>query len=224
MRLPLLNTDPASLPLREIHLPDSVGWWPPAPGWWLLPVLLLLGLAAAWYARHLYRRRKFSAVNMARKELAGIRSRYAADRDAGHCVRSVSGLLRRVSISVFPRAESAGLTGADWLAFLQSGNSQQVTANKDPTLARHTGQGLSGIQSQGSEPVIQAQGGEAVRQERSSEDGEQLAGGAIPENIGRLLLEAPYRRQVAHEEVESLVGFCSDWIESVARDSRRVMQ
>ena len=159
--------DPSTLPLREIHLPESVGWWPPAPGWWFLPVLLLLGLAAAWFGRLLYRRRKYSAISMARKELAAIRSRYAADTDAGRCVRSVSGLLRRVSISVFPRAESAGLTGDDWVAFLQSGSRQQASGN-----------------------------------------------------IGRLLLEAPYRRQVAREEVESLMGFCSDWIESVARSKR----
>lgn len=206
----MLNTDPASLPLREIHLPESVGWWPPAPGWWLLPVLLLLGIAAAWFGRVLYKRRRYSAVNMARRELAEIRSRYAADRDAGHCVRSVSGLLRRVSISVFPRAESAGLTGDEWVAFLQSGNSQKVTGKKGSTLGRHTGQGLSGIQSQGGESGTG----------QLSEDREQFAGGALPENIGRLLLEAPYRQQVAGEEVESLIGFCSDWIESVARSKR----
>ena len=206
----MLNTDPASLPLREIHLPESVGWWPPAPGWWLLPVLLLLGIAVAWFGRLLYRRRKYSAISMARKELAAIRSRYAADRDTGHCVRSVSGLLRRVSISVFPRAESAGLTGDEWVAFLQSGNSQKVTGKKGFTLGRHTGQGLSGIQSQGGESGT----------EQLSEDREQFAGGALPENIGRLLLEAPYRQQVAGEEVESLIGFCSDWIESVARSKR----
>lgn len=195
--------DPSTLPLREIHLPESVGWWPPAPGWWLLPVLLLLGLAAAWFSRLLYRRRKYSAISMARKELAAIRSRYAADTDAGRCVRSVSGLLRRVSISVFPRAESAGLTGDDWVAFLQSGS-------RDSTPARHTGQGLSGIQSQGGE----------FETEQLSEDREQYAGSALPENIGRLLLEAPYRRQVTGEEVASLMGFCSDWIESVARSKR----
>lgn len=202
MQLP----DPSTLPLREIHLPESVGWWPPAPGWCLLPVLLALGLAAAWYGRHLYRRRKYSAISMARKELAEIRSRYASDRDAGRCVRSVSGLLRRVSVSVFPRAESAGLTGADWLAFLQSG-SLCAAASKEHTRARHTGQGLSGIQSQGGESETK----------QLSEDREQFAGGALPENISKLLLEAPYRRQVAHNEVESLIGFCSDWIESVAR-------
>ena len=200
MQSPSFLPDPSTLPLREIHLPESVGWWPPAPGWWLLPALLVLGLAAAWYGRLLYRRRKYSAISMARRELAGIRSRYAADRDAGRCVRSVSGLLRRVSISVFPRSESAGLTGADWLAFLQSGN-------RHTTHDRHTGQGLSGIQSQGGESDP----------EQLLEDREQFAAGAIPENISRLLLEAPYRRQVTGEEVESLIGFCSGWIESVAR-------
>ena len=173
-----------------------------------MPVLLALTLAAAWYGRYLYRRRKYSAISMARRELTEIRSRYASDRDAGRCVRSVSGLLRRVSISIFPRAESAGLTGADWLAFLQSGNSQQVTANKEPTLARHTGQGLSGIQSQGSEPDSR---------EQRPKNKEQDVEGIIPENIGRLLLDAPYRPQVPHEEVESLIGFCSDWIDGLAR-------
>ena len=169
MQPPSLPSDPSTLPLREIHLPGSIGWWPPAPGWWLLPVLLLLGLAAAWYARFRYRRRRYSAVNLARKELADIRSRYAADRNAGHCVRCVSGLLRRVSISVFPRADSAGLTGAAWLAFLGSETKGQGT------------------------------------------------GDVIPEHLGRLLLEAPYRRQVSGEEVEALVDFCSDWIDGLSR-------
>ena len=176
MQSPFLPTDPSTLPLREIHLPESVGWWPPAPGWWFLPVLLLLGLAAAWYGRYLYRQHKYSAISMARKELAKIRSRYASDQDAGDCVRAVSGLLRRVSISVFPRVESAGLTGADWLAFLRS---------------------------------------EHEERNRQVE---------IPDHIGKLLLEAPYRRQVAHEEVEDLIGFCSDWIEAVPRNSHRVVR
>ena len=162
----LLNTDPAALPLREIHLPGSVGWWPPAPGWWLLPCLMALAAILAWYFSVLYRRRRYSAVNMARQELDGIRARYDADRDARHCVEALSGLLRRLCISIFPRAESAGLTGNEWLAFLQE------------------------------------------RQGNNAGDGlRDLAG---------ILLEAPYRPQVGEEEVETLIGFCSDWIETVA--------
>ena len=37
---------PLSDPLAELrgyHPPDPVSWWPPAPGWWLL-ALLILGL------------------------------------------------------------------------------------------------------------------------------------------------------------------------------------
>ena len=30
------------LPLKDIHLPEAIGWWPLAPGWWIL--LLLIGL------------------------------------------------------------------------------------------------------------------------------------------------------------------------------------
>ncbi len=217
MQAGTLNTDPAALPLREIHLPDAVGWWPPAPGWWILPILVLLAAGIIWYSRLLYKRRRYSAINMARKELVRIKSRYAVDRDAGHCVRSVSGLLRRLCISVFPRAESAGLTGAEWLAFLQSGNRHSASI-------RHTGQGLSGIQSQGSRSGIQSQEGELGGREQCPKNKEPGVDGVMPENIGRLLLEAPYRRQVAREEVEDLMGFCSDWIESVARNSRQVMR
>ena len=178
-----LNPDPATLPLREIHLPESIGWWPPAPGWWILPGLVLLVAAVTWYCRLLYQRRKYSAINMARKELAEIKSRYAVDRDARHCIRSVSGLLRRLCISVFPRTESAGLTGAEWLGFLHEG-----------------------IKSE--------------NRERTSGNGEQQKQDERLQDMGKVLLEAPYRQQVTEEEVESLIGFCSDWIEGASPDKK----
>ena len=178
-----LNLDPATLPLREIHLPESIGWWPPAPGWWVLPGLVLLVAAVTWYCRLLYKRRKYSAINMARKELVGIRSRYAVDRDARLCVRSVSGLLRRLCISIFPRAETAGLTGAEWLAFLQGGAKPHGTGQQPDSGGRNNGD-------------------------------ERL------QDIGKVLLEAPYRQQVTEEEVESLIGFCSDWIEGASPDKK----
>jgi len=47
--------DPSSIPLRDIHLPDPIGWWPPAPGWSIVLGLLVLasaGLAFALWHRH----------------------------------------------------------------------------------------------------------------------------------------------------------------------------
>ena len=172
-------SDPATLSLRDIHLPGSIGWWPPAPGWWLVPALVLVVAAMAWYCRLLYRRHRYSAVTMARKELDEIRARYAADRDSRHCVKAVSGLLRRLCISIFPRAETAGLTGNEWLVFLQE---QIKTQNR-------TGK---------------------------SRDGQGNSGDEGFQNMGRILLEAPYRPQVEEEEVETLIRFCSDWIEAAA--------
>ena len=33
------------LPLRDLHLPAEVGWWPLAPGWWVL-IAIVAALAA----------------------------------------------------------------------------------------------------------------------------------------------------------------------------------
>ncbi|WP_430462684.1 DUF4381 domain-containing protein [Thalassolituus sp. LLYu03] len=47
-----------SLNLNDIILPDPVGVWPPAPGWWLLlALLILLPLVAFWLTR-VYRARR----------------------------------------------------------------------------------------------------------------------------------------------------------------------
>ncbi len=55
--------DPLSQ-LRDIHLPEPVTFWPPAPGWWFILLLILIGLVFLY--RHaiaaLLQRRKLAAV------------------------------------------------------------------------------------------------------------------------------------------------------------------
>ena len=111
--------DSSSLPLRDIHLPPSVGWWPPAPGWWLTPLLILLLGAMAWW---LYRRYKRRAIwtRQARIEFSVIEQEYHQHQDGRKLIQSLSALIRRSAMSHLGRSGIAGLSGNDWLQFLDS--------------------------------------------------------------------------------------------------------
>ncbi len=109
-----------ALPLRDLHLPDPVGWWPLAPGWWAMLVLGAAGLA--WLAWRWYRAWKFEAPRRhALRELARIEAEYLANHDAVVLGKALSELLRRGMLAYAPRAEVAGLTGDAWLAWLDQG-------------------------------------------------------------------------------------------------------
>ena len=110
--------DPASLPLRDIHLPPSIGWWPPAPGWWA--VLIAGGLLAASFAFWLRRHRALTLRVRVMDEIDAIETRYRHTEDRAHLVQDLSALLRRIALSRSPRTEVASLNGAAWLEFLQS--------------------------------------------------------------------------------------------------------
>jgi len=107
---------PADLPLRDIHLPAPVSWWPPAPGWWMLLALALLAAVAIALLRHWHlRRRRRQRVF---EQLSQLESMYNQQRDALQLVRELSVLMRRAGISLYPRRDTASLTGDSWLAWL----------------------------------------------------------------------------------------------------------
>ncbi len=113
-----MTVDPQQLPLRDIHLPTPVSWWPPAPGWWILLGLLI---ALVWLGLWAWKQRK--AVKQSLKSLTQarfetLRDTYRRDRDPRRLVQEISVLLRRASMSLLPRERSAGLTGEAWLGFL----------------------------------------------------------------------------------------------------------
>lgn len=112
--------NPEALPLRDLHLPEAIGWWPLAPGWWLLLALLLLGLALA--ARASYRRHRRNAARRgALAELKRLESAWDADRNTAALAAGTSDLLRRAMLAYAPRHEVAGLTGRAWLEWLDRG-------------------------------------------------------------------------------------------------------
>lgn len=111
--------DPTNLPLRDIHLPAPVSWWPPAPGWWALLVLVVLVLAALGVWRYVRTRRARLDIRAAGLiELHKLRDTYNHDGDGHRLARDLSVLLRRLSLNAYPDAQVAGLINNDWLTFL----------------------------------------------------------------------------------------------------------
>jgi hypothetical protein len=100
------------LPLKDIHLPEAIGWWPPAPGWWLLPLVVVL----LWLVvRYLYQRlTRKTAIHTAQTLLKNL----SKQTDALQTLTALSALLRRTAISIDGRSHVAGLRGIDWLEYL----------------------------------------------------------------------------------------------------------
>jgi len=111
------QVDVSQLPLRDIHLPLPVGWWPPALGWWLFAALVLA--AAALYAVHYYRGRHKRA---ALRAMARVRSALEQGAEPVACLQFLSTILRRFAMTSVARTaerpDVAGLIGERWLHYL----------------------------------------------------------------------------------------------------------
>jgi len=112
--------DPDQLPLRDLHLPEAIGLWPLAPGWWVLIVFAVAGLIYLLYKRIL-RWRWNAARRLALRELARVRREYAQGADAIVLGKELSELVRRSMLAYAPRGDVAGLTGDAWLKWLDRG-------------------------------------------------------------------------------------------------------
>lgn len=104
------------LPLRDIHIPGAISWWPPAIGWWVLAVLvpLILYLSYKLY-RHLTRK---TALKSAKKYLLALKQNEQLSKHEK--LVALSSLMRRAAVSLYPRTDVASLTGENWLDFLDN--------------------------------------------------------------------------------------------------------
>ncbi len=129
-----MNSTVPTLDLRDIHSAPPPEFWPPAPGWWLLGVLVIavLTLTTVWlYRRYrLYRQRQ--------RVLAELEQLKALDasRQAAEFTTAVSTLLRRVALMCYARRRVAPLSGAAWLRFLdETGGGGEFTTGAGQVLA-----------------------------------------------------------------------------------------
>ncbi len=109
--------DPTEIPIRDLHLPEAIGWWPLAPGWWIVISLALLAmfmLFRLWYRSY----SRGAARRHALRQLEAYSKDYLAHGNGVTFGTQLSELVRRTMLAYAPRSEVAGLTGAEWLAWL----------------------------------------------------------------------------------------------------------
>ena len=109
--------DPEQIPLRDLHLPEAISWWPLAPGWWVA-IGLTLFIVGFLLQRYLERRTRSAARRHALQKLDDLLTEYESHRNVVTFAAQVSELLRRAMLAYAPRQDIAGLTGEDWLAWL----------------------------------------------------------------------------------------------------------
>lgn len=147
-------SDSASLQnLNDIVVPGPVAWWPPAPGWYVLAVIFLAGLA--WLAIRQWRRWRHNAYRrQALAELSSIREEGSPGR-----LQEVPELLKRTALSVWPRQSVAALSGAAWHRFLdESANMGQFCgdAGKTLDLLAYAGRDKRPLETMDAGPVLDA--------------------------------------------------------------------
>lgn len=124
------------LPLRDIHLPDTILWWPLAIGWWLViavVLLIVLGIGL-FYTLNKKSRREQQVINDALVVLQQL----AEEQNKAIFIRGISALLRRVCVSLYGRQQVAGLTGESWLRFLdRKGKTKAFTQGVGRILLDH---------------------------------------------------------------------------------------
>lgn len=114
--------------LQPLIAPAPISAWPPAPGWWLLAVLLPLAGLGLWRLRRLLRvKAPLSRAEQpldplrvaALAELASLPKPYDG-APAGAWLQQINALLKRLCRNHYPYSQSHTLNGRKWLAFLDN--------------------------------------------------------------------------------------------------------
>jgi len=116
-----MNADGSQLleQLRDIHSAGQPGWWPPAPGWWVLA--LIFGVVLALLLRKLLQR-----LSIRRRHRAWLQELELLNREQDPALRpheylaGVNRLFRAVAVRAFPGTACARLQGNPWVDWIRA--------------------------------------------------------------------------------------------------------
>ena len=103
--------------IDEIVVPESISWWPSAPGWQVLGVVVATGftlLVIRWTKRWWRNRYRREAL----RQLDQIQQRAGSNRQS--VIAALPFYMKTTALQGYPRQDVASLSGSDWLAFLDA--------------------------------------------------------------------------------------------------------
>lgn len=113
--------DNALQALADIHLPEQISWWPPAPGWWIVMIITCILI---FYTYKIIRKKlhQVKYKKQAREELQNISRFWQKQQNLIATASHLSSLIRRIALADTKGLESvniASLTDEQWLLYLQ---------------------------------------------------------------------------------------------------------
>ena len=117
--------------LQDIHSAGTPGWWPPAPGWWILALLVLLLMAwvlKKWLAWQSVRKRRAAWL----EALDRINREHDPSEQPHEFLAGLNRLFRAVALKAFPDNGCARLQGEQWVSFIVK---QMPDQNEESLLA-----------------------------------------------------------------------------------------
>ena len=132
--------DKQALDLKDIHLPEPISWWPLASGWWFLLTCLVLLAVIVFFIKKAHQSKQLNReINI---EIKKIKNQFRHTKNKYELAQSLSILLRRSSISYYSEKEVAGLTGEQWLTFLDDTTSKTNNFSNNRKFRSKTGNAL----------------------------------------------------------------------------------
>jgi len=117
------NIDTQLNALADIHLPEQISWWPPAPGWW---IVLIITLFLLYTSVKIIRKKLHQAKykNQASVELHKISRFWQKQQNLIATASHLSSLIRRIALADDKGLKSktvniASLTDQEWLLYLE---------------------------------------------------------------------------------------------------------
>ena len=110
--------------LQDIIVPDAPGFFPLAPGWYVLLLILLTLLLHFSYRSFLaYRQNRYR-----REALAELPHTVT--------VNALLSLAKRVALAAYGREKTATLSGSEWWTFMESHSDVKIASNLRETLEK----------------------------------------------------------------------------------------